>query len=54
MGVKMLLFANCKFRDGVLENGPRKHPKVSWAKFFSIDFHYTWIEVTPDISINFS
>ena len=53
MGVKMLLFAKCKFRDSVLQNGPRKHPKVSWAKFFSIDFHYTWIEVTPDISINF-
>ena len=54
MGVKILLSAKCKFRDGVLQNGPRKHPKVSWAKFFSIDFHYTWIEVTPDISINFN
>ena len=54
MGVKMLLFAKCKFRDGVLKNRPRKHPKVSWAKFFSTDFHYTWIEVTPDISITFS
>ena len=37
-----------KFRDGVLQNGPWKHRKVSWAKFFSIDFHYAWIEVTPD------
>ena len=54
MGVKMLLFAKCKFSDGVLQIGPRKHPKVSWAKFFLIDFQYTWIEVTSDISINFS
>ena len=23
-------------------------------KKFSIDFHYTWIEVTPDITINFN
>ena len=50
----MLLFAKCKFRDGVLENGSRKHPKVSWAEFFSTDFHYNCIEVTPDISITFS
>ena len=54
MGVKILPFAKCKFRDGVLQNGPRKYPKVSWAKFFSIDFDYTWIEVTADISINFN
>ena len=54
MGVKILLSTKCKFRDGVLQNGPRKHPKVLWAKFFSIELHYTWIEVTPDISINLS
>ena len=53
MGVKMLLFGKCKFR-GVLQNGPRKHPQVSWAKFFSIDFHYNWINVILDISINFN
>ena len=54
MGVKILLFAKCKFCDGVLQFGPGKHPKVSWVKFFSIDFHCTWIEVTPGITINFS
>ena len=54
MGVKMLLFAKCTFRDGVLQNGPSKHPKVLWAKFFTIGFRYALIEVTSDMSINFS
>ena len=48
MGVKILLFAKCKFRDDVLQTKAWKHAKVSWANFFSIDFHYAWIEVTPD------
>jgi len=39
MGVKMLLFAKWALKA---------------SKFFSIDFHYTWIEVTPDMSINVS
>ena len=28
--------------------------KVSWANFSSIDSHYAWIEVIPDMSINFN
>ena len=51
MGVENIAFAICKFPKTVLENGPWKHTKNSWATSYSIAFHYTCIEVTPDISI---
>lgn len=54
MGVKFWLLTICKFREGVLQNGSLKHLKNKWAKYFSIDFHSTYIRVTPDTSINFS
>lgn len=54
MDVRIFLFIICSFPDGALQNRPSKHPKVSRAKFFSVDFHYTWTEVTRDISITFS
>ena len=47
MGVKMLLFAKCKFPDGVLEKWALKASKSFMGQIFSIDFNYAWIEVTP-------
>ena len=54
MDVKLLLFTIGKFCVSVRENGSWKHPKVKWANFFSIDFYFTNIEVSSDISINLS
>lgn len=54
MDVRIFLFIICSFPDGALQNRPSKHPKVSRAIFFSIDFHYNRIEVNADIRINLS
>ena len=52
MFIKLLLLTICKFCDGVLQNGSLK--QLKWANFFSNDIYSTNIEVTPDLSINFS